>query len=155
MRLTTASSIRNDLLQVIADNTHIPVGASNPTIVEFSGTTTRAGGVTADLFTYTVPANKVAVIEYWEIAMIRDAAASPVGIDLFQIEYDESGGGTTTIGTIRHKSNSTGVEYKASNNTSYALSAGDDLVVRCSGASTGGTMAYVWNAAVYEYDEPT
>jgi hypothetical protein len=101
MRITNASGVRNDLLQEIANQTATP-GAGNSAITLVSSINSIFFPHAASVrITYTVPANKQAIISSVWMKLVRVTVAGTGGIVLIRVFVTPSGGARTLMYATR------------------------------------------------------
>lgn len=107
----------------------------------------------ATRWTYTVPANRKALVSSIRVFLARATVAAPVGISLAAVRRTPSGGSVITICQAQiGETNNAGDKdslYGAAN--VYAL-AGDTIDGVTRDLSTGGTIDYMVNASIMEFD---
>jgi hypothetical protein len=106
-----------------------------------------------DRFTYTVPANRIAMVRSGWIQIMRDAAPGVVDRAVAVI-FKKSVGGVTVciLFDIEEITAVVGIPRTGSIGESMILVAGEQLIGRTYDLSTGGTYTYRVSADVAEFD---
>lgn len=101
---------------------------------------------------YTVPANRKAVVEASFVQMIRDSAAAAASIVQASFYYTKSGGSAQQVINAFSGSNVLWSGDHFGIGWSLRLFAGDVIDLRTSDVSTGGTNTFNLFARATEYD---
>ena len=107
---------------------------------------------TTDRIEYTVPKDKIAMIEILEVEVMRVTAAGPQDIAWARWLIQPSGGAETVIMSLRLITNGVGDFKRVNIGTTMILLAGDKLIGKTSDTSTGGTCSYTFSYKVTEFD---
>lgn len=153
MRFSFLSSVRNDLLQEIADNTDIaPIKAGyvNASISAL-GTTTLGTGV---LFSYTAPANKRAVVLSVGLEAYIFNAITAGGYSFLYVRVKDSGGIVRdSILTLQFATLTTDARWSREVTTEFWLDEGETIELYKSLAGSAGNVAYSGQFVIHEFDK--
>ncbi len=152
MRFSFQSGVRNDLIQLIADQTASKVVNRNPISVGFGfafpfgphGATVRV--------TYTVPANRYAEVSGMNLFMQRQFAAVASPGYLIRFDLTPSGGGFSTVASLELTNAAIYEKESLSPGGNFIMSAGDQLDLITADASAGGSVMYTGGCLITEYD---
>lgn len=101
--------------------------------------------------TYTVPTNKKAFMQFAMLYANRTAAAAPVGLTM--VELDHNNGATTCVPVQNvFQDNTLNVPRALNYPFLVYLMAGHTLSIQTQDLSTGGTITYVTQFSVVEFD---
>lgn len=103
-------------------------------------------------WTYTVPAGRKAMIESVMIETFRDAVAGAAGLFIGFIRYAVGGAGGDAYVVARSNANTLGAESRINESQGGIMFAGDVLTGETVDGSTGGTVLYMVNAKITEFD---
>jgi len=101
---------------------------------------------------YTVPADKIVIINFVYIQMVRSTVAAPVGEARTEIRLTPYGDSEEDFITLIHFDNTVGATQQIVG-SNVPLFAGDKLRAVTRDLSTGGEMAYCIRAKLTEFDE--
>jgi hypothetical protein len=152
MRITNASGVRNDLLQEIADKTEIPYGSTGMLPIDFSSPVLLAPHSLTTRLTYTVPADKQAVVSSLFVGWETDAVGSVVGRCEVRYNITPSGGSAVEIFNGLYVSDTVGQILQWTIPVRYHLVAGDLIEVSTLQPGTGGTVDWFIGAIIQEFD---
>lgn len=113
---------------------------------------TIAPHATTARFTYTVPANRKAMIGFLTIEAMRDGAAGAAGAAGANITITPSGSSAKDILDVRQINNNVGTPIDAAVSGNAILLAGDAFTGNTFDLSTGGTYTYALGAQAIEFD---
>lgn len=136
-------------------------GDTEYSLINFSGTYNRvqlqygAAGIAPHAFTvratYTVPANRVALVQMGRVLAIRDLAAGVAGLAQVGSQVIPNGLITETVLSARIINVALGSLDKDRLSAVLFLKAGDTINIFTSDASTGGTVAYSGACDIIEF----
>lgn len=101
--------------------------------------------------TYTVPADRVAIVEFARTMEIRDGATATPARTNSGIQYTPNGGTATSVVVARYATGTLGDSKQDNLSHPLFMFAGDVLTLFSSDLSTGGTNAYDVTAVVLEF----
>ncbi len=173
MRFTLLSGVRNDLIQLISDQTaaselHLhQIEVINTAILAYLNTerrfdnplpvgfvhTTQLGPHASAIFnSYTVPINRRAVVSGASLSMqMSTAGAAPVDATT-SITMVPSGGGLTQIATYVIREPTISIPYTKTIPMNYVLSAGDTIRLSTNATGVGANFQWGSSLAIMEYD---
>lgn len=103
-------------------------------------------------WTYTVPANRFAIVELLHLKNKRDTAAAPAGSLSNYVGYTVSGGTEQVLINTQHFAAAVDAGDSATWGSEMRLATGDRLRGRTSDTSTGGASFYYNIMKATEYD---
>jgi len=166
MRFFFSSGVRNDLLQEIADNTDTletkiqsviaqsiyPFGITNQKPIASNYDATLSPHASTSRFNYTVPSNKQAIVYGIATTIMRVTAASSVGSSRLWINITPSGGGGIIVNSVTTVITNIDSDVHSTLPYNYLLSTGDKIEIRTSDSSTSGTVNFITNISINEFD---
>jgi hypothetical protein len=101
---------------------------------------------------YIVPAGRKAYVEVIYARLLRQTVAGTPGLYSWTVYYNPKGVGPQAIGDILTADNGTSTEYKVQISQLGLMLAGDALDIRSQDLSTGGTVGYLGQLKLAEFD---
>ena len=159
MRFSFLSGTRNDLIQLISDQTleienqtFSPIKGRNAAAVTFGGEGFFAGSVTTTHETYTVSTGKYAIVSNMSVGLVRTVAASSAERNRIKITHATSGSVEIAPFISYMRSNSVGARINVEWNGSFIMFAGEKLIVIDQDfAGDGGGIVW-WSGSITEFD---
>lgn len=152
MRFSVASGTDNSLLQLIANDTE-PYGIGGLTHISIEDFILRGPHVDQAWATYTVPANRIARLDHFEITLLRQTVAAPVGLASAYIRIQPFGAGVRTLSrSFIDGVNAIGDRASVFGSPKIIFEEGDIVSIRSLDVSTGGTIYYNNKFSVSELD---
>ena len=103
-------------------------------------------------WTYTVPANKRAILDIISVFLLRDAAPATAGEALVYVNFTPSGGSTTAFLLVGNITAVVGTPQYQSAAAGWMLGAGDAIGGLTADGSTGGTYRLMVTLSATEFD---
>lgn len=152
MRITNASGVRNDLLQEIANQTVLPYGTTKGLPIAGSDSRIFQNNNSVTAVSYTVPANKIAIVRGFTTYMERLAAVTG-GADVDTlVVITPSGGAAIDVWDVDTELPNIGDKWQQSIGVKYTLGAGDLIEIIDSNFATLGLVNFVVSAHIEEFD---
>jgi len=159
MRFSFSSGVRNDLLQEIANSTDtlealnvFPYGILNPIVIAKSVLNSYIPHASTTRQTYTVPANKRAILIAIDLGIERTVAATNAGVYAFTTRFTPNGGASQIMMTLAGGVITLGAHQEKTQYFNLPLVTGDNIIFQTSDGSTNGTVLFSGAITIYEYD---
>lgn len=141
---------RSLLLGLAKGDPHGAVGNPSPEHESYNATVGPHAAVTR--WTYTCPADKIAVVDTIAICVARITVAAPVALYGAYIHTNIAALGDVTVAKIQGLNNTLGDGQHIVFSPKIRLEAGDVLEAHTVDLGTGGTVAYDVTAHITEFD---
>ena len=152
MRISSTANVRNDLLQIIADK-----------VPNFFGETTKRCGILVTSFsqgahvlttksTYTVPANKRAILLSTTCQIHNETAPTAIGGASLEFTATLDGIGSGFINGVQLRSSDLSICPVSAVVHNLPMEVGDSVKVDSNNGNTGGLVAFRGSATILEFD---
>lgn len=151
MRITSASGVRNDLLQEVADKTEDPYGNSGMKPIAFAATTSGTNNSLGERWNYTVPASKIAILSGIYLHMMMETTSNTG--DLFiKAVIKPLGGAEVIIAQLLINDENQDAPHFMTLPCKYKLVATDEVEVWTQNGKTTAIATFQFSLAIQEYD---
>ena len=152
MRFSFQSGVRNDLLQEITDQTFSPVKNRNSKSFAKNYGSSDLPHTLTERISYTVPANKYAIISGFYLHSLLVTARTVAGLSYFNVQFDPVAGALTNLFALRSVFQNVGDSKEIAIGSQFIMHGGDKITVSTADLATGGNINYSAAFMVFEAD---
>jgi len=153
VRFSFLSGVRNDLLQEISDDTGKPYMKIDGLGLTSHNLSVLSGSSSANQFSYTVPANKMAIISGISLHVEQQTLPTTIQTNGILAKLTRSGGTLRVIAGAHIRPVFIGQSVSINVNGAYYLEPGDKYQVDLNVGSITGICLVEHTTALVEYDE--